>query len=629
MTNSPTTHTSHTEHVPASGFAGNLTVPGLLLSRARRTPSGIALRRQMDDGGWSQVSFAEYAGLVSILASVLADRGIVSGDAVGVIGESSPEWDIAQLAILACGAIVVGLDVYDSTDHINQLADELSLSALLVLDAELRARFDEPLRNKSRCLLTVGRIGKPGSGELGGWDDGADASGHVEGLASLLKQTAADAPALVIFTSGTTGAPKAIAYTHRQVCIAVDAILVNFDDIEEADHFVCWLPLANLFQRMVNFCAIVRGAVTYYVENPRKVVAELSHINPHIFVGVPRFYEKLYEGIMEVVERSPRWKRRVIAWALRVGDAHARSMRSRGKASFYATLVFPLADHFVLQPLRDSLGSNLRYLVSGSAPMPEWLLERYHAMGLLILEAYGLSENIVPIASNKVDAFKFGTVGQPLSGNEVMVDAEGQLWVRGPGLFSGYRFGQDRDWESRFNRAGYFATGDCAEIDASGYITLKGRADDVIKTSTGRRIAPLAIEQCLSAIPYVEHAVVVGAGRKHLGAILAVSAEELNKRLGTSSKGSARVNSSRDAERRMGEDVERMVRHLAHHHKPVAVLVIRRPFSTARGELTSNQKLRRKNIEHNLRDEIDALFAAADAVSRPDQAASPYIVVQQ
>lgn len=539
---------------------------------------------------------------------MLVEEGLTAGDHVGLLGASSIEWDIAQFGVLACGGVVVGLDLYDTPDHMAEIADKAGLTGLILATHALEDRLSPSVRNRCRFVMAMEHFDRLESKD----EEQRGRRSNQKGVNSpqvFVNKASPTGPAVLIFTSGTTGTPKGIVYTHQQVCLAVEAILAAFDDIQQGDKLVCWLPLANLFQRIVNFCAIMRGAITYYVQDPRNVVAAVTSINPHVFIGVPRFYEKLYRGIMEYIAGGGPLRQRLIQWALSVGEAHARLGREGASPPLVLRGGRAMADVLVLRHLRATMGSNLRYMVSGSAPMPKWLLERFHAMGLLILEAYGLSENIVPMATNRPRSFRFGTVGQPLVSNDIRIGEDGQLLVRGPGVFSGY-YGEQGENEA-FSTEGYFETGDFGSVDRDGFITLQGRAGDIIKTSTGRRVAAVAIEESIRSVTYIEHAVMIGAKRKSLIAILSVSIPAVERLHGAMRAAGNKQDLGLLASV-IGADVSHSVERLPPYQRPAGLLVTVRPFTLEGGELTSNQKLRRSAIAQKYARAIDRLYADLD-----------------
>jgi long-chain acyl-CoA synthetase len=240
--------------------------------------------------------------------------------------------------------------------------------------------------------------------------------------------------------------------------------------------------------------------------------------------------------------------------------------------------------------------------------MPVWLLEWFHAIGIVVLEAYGITENIIPVAMNRPHSFKFGTVGTALPGNDVVIAGDGELLVKGKGVFHGYHREETRS--APLSADGYLATGDYAEIDTDGFITLKGRKSEVFKTSTGHRIAPSGIESCIRRIPYVEHAVVFGAGRKCPMALVSVSIDFL-KLHAPGGGHNSREKATRllpDVLDSIRADVQREVASLPPHQRPSGILVTTEPFTIEGGELTANLKLRRKNVEHKYQGHIERVY---------------------
>jgi long-chain acyl-CoA synthetase len=582
------------------------TVPALLQERADANPDAAALWSLDSTAGWQPMTWREFRDQVAAVAATLQSHGLAHGDRVGILAPSCACWDIAQLAAMAAGGVVVGLDPHDSSERLTQIAAQCGLAAVIAQDEALLGRLAPQVRGRLRLAIT---LEPPTALGLVAFDALVEGAGRA--APGVWNEARADAPALIVFTSGTTGEPKGIEYTHGQVCGAVASILQAFPDIEAGSRLACWLPLANLFQRVINLCAIGRGAQTFYVEDPRQIMQHVGTIAPHLFIGVPRFYEKLYAGIADAIDARPPWQRRLAKWALRAGERRARAERSGTPTGMLDGLAALAADRLVLRRLRGVMGDNLRCLISGSAPMPAWLLERFHALGLLVLEAYGLSESIVPVAANRPQRCRFGTVGLPMAGVELKLAPDGELLLRGPGVFSGYL--GDAEEDARVDADGFLASGDYAGIDGDGFVTLLGRKSEVFKTSTGRRIAPAVIESHLRQIAYVEHAVVFGANRPCLAAVLAVSDAALRKRLGGAAA-AADVASTAAAVR---ADVANALGDLPAYQRPAGVVLTTRAFTVAEGHVTPNLKVRRGQVAADFGGDLDELFGAITAHTAP------------
>lgn len=573
-------------------------LPAMLQARAEASGDAPALWSLTGaDGTWRAMSWREYRDDVARVVRGLRTLGLAAGERVGIMAPSCPRWDLLQMGILACGGVVVGMDANDLDANLDDVARRCRLTGLIVLDPSWERRFGSEAREGLRFVV---HLGAGGSSERGiSFDELARLGGSKPD--HDWQSARADDPATILFTSGTTGAPKGIQYTHRQVCLAVASILAASPGIDHQTRLACWLPLSNMFQRIINALAIACGAQTYYVEDPREIMRHVGTIAPHVFIGVPRFYEKLHAGMMERVAAGPSWQRTLVHWALRAGDSRARALRDGLPRNALQRAYDGVADRLVLGRLRAVMGPNLRYLVSGSAPMPGWLLERFHAMGLLVLEAYGLSENVIPVAMNRFDAYRFGTVGRPLSGSEVRLAQDGELMVRGPGVIAAY-YGEGQ--AGLLDGDGYLATGDYAAIDTDGFITLTGRKSEIIKTATGRRIAPAGIENVLLQAPAVQQVAVFGANRPFLIAVVVVSASTEGSRLA----GDKEHPALRAACDRLRRELAGFLEPLPTFKRPAGLVVTTRPFSVGSGELTTNLKLRRGNIAMRYATEIDALY---------------------
>jgi long-chain acyl-CoA synthetase len=587
-------------------------VPDLLANRVRATPDRIAFWVLDDRDAWQPVTWREYAERVARIALGLRVAGLGRGHRAAILAPTSIEWELAQMACLTQGISVVGVDINYPVEQRDDVLRSVQIDALFVHDEISAASIPTDVKGRIERLVTF----HPGSGESPPGVTSLHSLMRNIAPAELIDASAAaetDDEALVVFSSGTTGRPKAIPYTHRQVLAAVTSILDAYPEIAEGSHLLCWLPLANLFQRIVDFCGIQRGASSYLISDPKEVMRYVCRANPHLLIGVPRFYEKLHAGIRDRIAASPRPMSALAVRALAAGATHAMAARERRKSSAFRRGAAKVARRLVRRRLRGIFGSNLRYLVSGSAPMPLWLLDWFDGVGLPVLEAYGISENIIPVAMNRPGERRPGTVGKPLPGQDVRLAEDEEILVRGPGVFLGYltapgeaAMGPDRE--------GFWATGDYGELDADGFLRLVGRKSDVFKLSTGRWIAPADIEALLRRLPYVEHAMVLGAGHRFLVALISIESATV-VRAARRGDIAARIASlsAQDASEIIRRDVSAATMVLAPYQRPTGVLVTMRRFTIESGELTANLKLRRSAVEPQFAAKIQGLLAALEA----------------
>lgn len=552
------------------------------------TPDAPAYIAQDPDGKWTATTWLEFRDDVAALSRQFARHGLVPGARLGIIARNSLNWEAAQMAALACGATVAGIDSYYPDTLINELVAQLGLTYLVVQDAATFQRLSATNQDRFKFVVYLEDEVPENRGDLMTL---RKLRSCESGSIALNPEPQPEAPALVAFSSGSTGTPKPILYTHAQVVHACRCILELYPELSPGTHLVCWLPLANLFQRMINFCATAKGAVSYMVEDPRRVMDVLPIANPEVFVAVPRFCEKLYAGMMQRVAQKPILTG-LVERSMSLGAAFRMSPSRDPRISPVTRLLARVADRVVLSRLRAAMGSRIKFIVSGSAPMPRWLLDRFCALGIPVLEAYGVSENLVPVAANRLAEHKAGTVGKPVGDNEVRIADDGEVRVRGRGVFVP-TLGENRMSAAALSDDGFLATGDLGSIDEDGFLTLHGRLAEAYKNAQGRWVFLLQIEAALRQIPEVEHAAVVRVRGDRLIGVLALG--RLEKGIEDNAQPKAA-----ELERRIGptlrEHLARTLSSLPTAMRPVAFLAVGVGFSPAGGEITTNLKLRRTAI---------------------------------
>lgn len=567
------------------------TIPELLAQRARATPDTVAFRDETGPNLWQDVTWGDFARQVATLSQALRSAGLRRGDRLALLLPTSLQWEVFHHAALALGVAVVGLDAHDLPERLATMARQAQVAAFVVADEALWSRLSAAGATAPLVIVTTGA---DSSGESKPKFTSLDQM--LESAATFPPLDASAAPeandtATIIFTSGTTGAPKGIAYSHAQVTMAVGAIADAFDFVVPGSQLLCWLPLSNLFQRVVNLAGLRQGATTTMLGDPRRVMEVVAGVAPDVFVAVPRFYEKLHEGILARIQAQGALPRRLAGAAWDLGRRVSAKRRGGQEIPWALALAHSVADRLILSRIRQTMGPRLRCMVSGSAPLSSHLLAEFDALGWLVLEAYGLSENVMPMALNRLSAFRFGSVGRPLRENEIRVDEDGRILVRGPGVFDGY-LGEAPG--AQRNAQGWTQTGDLGTVDSDGFLHLSGRSNDIFKTSTGRRIAPAVAESVLKQVTGIDQVVLLGAGRKGPVALC------------TLNPGAERS----DLVSRLRQQVLR----INEAERPMAIALLNAPFTIESGELTPNLKLRRAAIEARHGALIDDLYAMAEAV---------------
>lgn len=584
-----------------SGDVQAQTLTGLLEARASATPQGLAFVEHGDDTARTGTSWAKFASLVDRVAKSLSDHRVWPGTRVGILAQNSVQWETCQMAALANAATVVGLDIHHTDATLKRLIECTRVSHLFVGDSVI-----------ARRVAGLGLEPRPALWLMAGDAPAADFPKRFilpddppqplppENVEDIRRKPTPDDMAIVVFSSGTTGHPKPIGYTHRQVLLAVRSITSAFPSVDSSGALVCWLPLANLFQRIIDFCAIARGNPTHIVADPRSVMRVVPDARPQLLLGVPRFFERAMTAMQQRVAAMP--------WP--VGDIASRTLsRSLAPPSAARPSIPPSlpsrfsqwASRRIVARLNRAFGGEVRYLVSGSAPLASHVHGFFDAIGLPVLEAYGVSECIIPIALNTPDHRRVGSVGRAVSENEVGLSPDGEVLVRGPGVFAGYL--DDEPGVQRLDEAGYWHTGDRGRFDEDGFLVLEGRLSDAFKLSTGRWINPLEIESTLRTRPGVDYAAVVGAGRKTIVCMLNVSDAAAQSALGLPGS--------------VGDSIApAWLRDIAvtlpEYQRPAGYLVLRSAFTVSGGELTVNLKLRRNAIAAKYAEEIETFYRDLD-----------------
>jgi long-chain acyl-CoA synthetase len=583
------------------------TILGLLEARCTASPTKPGFFTLNRSKVWEPATWAQFLQKARKISAALIEAGIGKGDRVAILAPTSLNWEYAQMGSLAAGALVAGIDPGYPPAQLGEVVKFLDPSVLFVQDRAMLEKISKGVRD--RIGLIVFFDGVPHDAAERSMHDMLAADIKAEWERTWAGPSPCDA-AMMIFSSGTTGSPKAIVYSHEQVVAAIDAILAAFDDINDTTVLLCWLPLANLFQRLINFCAISSGATSYILENPRELMHYIGSVEPHVLIGVPRLFERMQAGILEQIEKLSPPIRFLTRWALHTGQKHALSKLAgaRGKTRISG---YSVADKLILKRLRAVFGRRLRYFVSGSAPMPLGLLDWFEALGLPVIEGYGVSENLMPMATNRPALRKRGTVGKALPSNQIRFAQNGEILVRGPGVFKGYW--NDTDLSAgRFTTDGYWRTGDLGRLDEEGFISLLGRASEVFKTPEGKWISPARIEEHLRHAVYIEHAVVFQLGSGAIASILSINKTKLLDQASIQFKREVSLNEECFQREFIKENLTALMKELPSYQRISGALVTFQEFSIAGGELTPNLKLRRMPLIERYANNLDRLKITID-----------------
>jgi long-chain acyl-CoA synthetase len=526
-------------------------------------------------GVWHDLTWEQYRAEVLAVAAALVECGIAPGDRVGLVAENSVEWLIADLAILAAGAVNVPPHAPLTARQIHfQLAD----TAINFLFVSNRVQLDKIRQIHAQLPPLRGLVVFEGAAHASleglSWEAfrqrGRRALPRV--AAELARREAALGPddlATILYTSGTTGNPKGVMLTHGNLLSNVCALRQRSGQ-QPSDVVLSWLPYTHIYARTVDhYSTLASGVLLCLAESADTLLTDLAEVQPTHMASVPRFYEKVLT---------------------RVADADPQVVRRR---------------------LRELFGPRIDWLSSGGAPLPYSVARTYAEAGVLVLQGYGLTETSPVISFNSKDAYKLETVGRPLPGVEVKIAADGEVLTRGPHVMKGYWKNPQATAEAL--RDGWFHTGDLGELDSDGFLKITGRKKELLVLSNGKKVVPTFIEGLLQADPCIDQALVCGEGRNFLTALIVpnwsnVRAALASERGAAASQDSIEETASPAVMELLQHRIQAALADLSSAEQVKKFLIVPQPFSVAADELTVSLKLRRNVILAKYARQIEELY---------------------
>ena len=499
------------------------TLYSLLTERIARTGNATTIAaRKTGPGAWSSITTGEFHRLVLAAAKGLIAFGIGKGDAVTLFSATRFEWGVLDFALAAIGA--VNVPVYD-TDSAAQAERIINDSGVKLAVTDNRERYDRLDSINDRCP-GLQRILMMDGNALGALE-GLGVSVSDEELEARIADTHADDLATIVYTSGSTGAPKGVELTHRNFLSVVRAGYECLGEVLCDNHprLLLFLPLAHCFARYIQYCSIGSDdGVVGYLPDTKSLLPDLRSFKPTYLLGVPRVFEKVYNAASR--KAGTGFKGRMFAQAAQCAREWSRTKQDGGKHSASQRARHAMFETSVYRAVRGALGPNIRYVACGGAPLSADLAHFFAGIGLPMIQGYGMTETAAPFTVTRVNDNKIGTVGQPAPGSSVRIADDGEVQVRGANVFRGYHNLPEKTTET-FTADGWLKTGDLGSLDEDGRLTITGRKKDIIITAGGKNVSPIPMEEEIAKCPIVEHAVVVGDGRPFIGALVTLDPEGL------------------------------------------------------------------------------------------------------
>ncbi len=568
-------------------------------------------------GSWEGFSYSDLKRLTENFAGGLASLGLKSKDKVAILSENRPEWVFSDFAILGLGMINVPIYPSLTAESIEFILNNSESRAIILSN---KMQLNKVLKIKDDCrhlkyIIVYNEKDIPednkntyGFNEIieKGTVFNTDHPGFFE---ETTKKIGGNEICTIIYTSGTTGEPKGVMLTHHNILSNVNGAL-EILPLSSSDVFLSFLPLCHIFERMAGYyTAFATGGKIYYAESIDSVAQNMLEVKPTIITTVPRLFERIYSRILKNVEKQPASKQKIFFWAVETGKQYAAA-KKQGRVSAGLALKTKLADRLVFRKLRERTGGNLRFFVSGGAPLSRELGEFFEAIGLMIIEGYGMTEASPVISANKLDDYKFGSVGKPFPGVEIKIASDGEILVRGPNVMQGY-YKNKKETEDTL-KDGWLHTGDIGVFDSEGFLIITDRKKYLFKTTAGKYIAPTPIENMFLASKYIDQFVLIGDRRMFLSALIVPDFEALKeyadtKKLIYNSTGD--LIKFKEIKDIIEKDMAKLQKKLANYERVRKFVLLDKPFSLEEGEVTPSLKVRRKCVEERYQNLIEEMYA--------------------
>lgn len=601
-----------------AGLSVFKTIPELYLHLSEEfgPKSNHGIFRQKINGKYESISYATFTEETNSLAFGLASLGVKRDDKIAIIAENRPEWVYADMAILGLGAVDVPIYPISTSETIDFILNN-SEAVGIVVSNQFHMNKVLKVRDKVKSLrfiIVMNEIDTGGEKDVFllkdvkkmGNEFAKESPNHFGDNIKLARE---DDLCTLIYTSGTTGEPKGVMLTHKNIISNVMSVH-EIIDVGPEDLFLSFLPLSHVFERMAGYyLPLTAGSEIAYAESIEKVASNLMEIKPTVMTAVPRLFERIYSKVRKSVDASPEKKQKIFNWAISIGEEFHIAKKTENGVPIGLKLKHKLADKLVFGKIRETTGGNLRFFVSGGAALARELGVFFEAVGILILEGYGLTESSPVIAVNRPYNYKFGTVGHTMPGVEVKIATDGEILAYGPNIMSGYY--KNTEETEKTIKDGWLHTGDIGVFDAEGFLMITDRKKSLFKTTSGKYIAPTPIENLFLGSKYIDQFIIIGDRRMFITALIVPDFEALKEYADAhriTYKDPMELTQMKQIYEMLEKDLGQFQRKLAGYEKVRKFTILEKPFTVEGGEMTPSLKLKRNVIESRYTELIDEMY---------------------
>lgn len=562
----------------------------LFQESSQRPSSSVAIRFKMKSR-WIDLSWQEYYLRVEQLSTALLKLNVKKQDRVAILSNTRWEWAALDIAIMSRGAITVPIYQSSVPEEIEAIVNDAQ-PVVLVLENEQQLRKWRKISERCPSVQKIILMDGEDSSAALSWMEFMDSGENSppDAFRKALEQVALADVATIVYTSGTSGAPRGVVLTHEQIASEMEGIKRAFS-LSHADVSLCFLPFAHVLGRLELWLNVSVGFTLCFAESIERLAKNLPEIKPTVLIGVPRIFEKVYVAILAKLEGHP-LKKQLFSLVTRPFPGISGALLSWPQAV--------VAEKLIYTQIREALGGRLRFAVSGGAPLAQEIAQFFNKAGVLLLEGYGLTETTGAIFANTPEAYRFGTVGKALDDVQIRIAEDGEILIKSQKVMREY-YRNSEATAAAFSD-GFFRTGDIGELSRDGFLRITDRKKDLIKTSAGKYVAPQKLENLLKLNPLISHVLVHGDQKKYIVALVTLDPREVERL-----KGLGRGNSEQ-LEAEIRSIIKRVNTQLASYETIKNFAILPQDFSIESGELTPSLKVKRKFCDEKFRDVINSLY---------------------
>lgn len=566
-------------------------------------------------GDWEKISWDELRIQTQKMIAVLKGFGLNSEDRVCILAKTRYEWTVADLAILASGCVTVPIYESNTPEQVEFVITDSDAKLIFVENQTQLQKVQAvwpKLKNLKAVIVFESHDKLLEKNKVLSWRECMLTADVAEGQKIYLKNLSsipATQMASIVYTSGTTGNPKGAVLTHDNFLAAIEAGSAVFHFRQDMTGLI-FLPLAHILGRITQFYQIANGFSHAYAESIEKLIDNIAEIKPHYLVSVPRIFEKVYERSLYSMESLSPIQKKIFKWALSVGERFSQKELNHEKISFFLQAKNKVADRLVFQKIKSRLGGRIEFCISGGAPLSPEVGRFFFAIGMKILEGYGLTETTAANVVNRQNHIKIGTVGQAFPGIQLRIAEDGEILIRGRVVFKEYHKNSEATKDA-ISSDGWFHTGDVGELDAEGFLKITDRKKEIIVTAGGKKIAPQNIENLLKNDPFISQAIIHGDRRKFVSALVTLNPDIVKtyaKQHNLSFSTYEDLIQNPQIYALIKEKIEQKNTQLAQFESIKKFAILPQDFSIESGELTPSLKLKRKVIQDKYASLFDGFY---------------------